>query len=101
MPIDIKTEETFFLRDAPLHLPPIRPGRKFDRCTIYRWAKSGRQGIVLETLQTPAGKLTSVEALQRFFEALSDPCPVYRDPRAARSSISSKRTAEILKDAGL
>jgi hypothetical protein len=101
MPINIKTEQTFSLRDAPTYLPHLRHGRKFDRCTIYRWAKSGRRGIVLETLQTPGGKITSVEALQRFFEALSDPCPVYREPLAARRGKSSQRTAEIIKDAGL
>ena len=101
MPINIKAELTFFLRDAPNYLPHIRHGRKFDRCTIYRWAKSGRRGIVLETLQTPAGKITSVEALQRFFESLSDPCPVYREPLVTRRGKSSQRTAEIIKDAGL
>ena len=101
MPIDIKTEQTFFLRDAPNYLPHLRHGRKFDRCTIYRWAKSGRKGIVLETLQTPAGKITSVESFQRFFNRLSDPCPVYSEPRAIRRGKSSQRTAEIIKDAGL
>ena len=101
MPIDIKTEHTFFLRDAPNHLPHLRHGRKFDRCTIYRWAKSGRRGIALESLQTPAGRITSIEALQRFFEALSDPCPVHREPRVVRTGKCKQRTAEILKDAKL
>jgi hypothetical protein len=101
MPIDIKTEQIFLLSDGPDYMPHQRRGRKFDRCTFFRWAKSGRRGVVLETLQTPSGKITSVEALQRFFEALSDPCPVYREPMAVRRAKSNAKTAEILKDAGI
>ncbi len=69
--INIKTETILPMHDVPAHAP-IRRGRRRPHISApYRWAQRGINGVKLETLQTPGGKVTSVEALQRFFDRLT------------------------------
>ena len=73
--IDIQIETIFLLAELPDHAPH-RNGRKMHRATGFRWASRGCRAangeqIRLETLKTPTGLITSVEALQRFYERLS------------------------------
>jgi hypothetical protein len=56
---------------AAAELPRRRRGRKTHVATLYRWAKTGCRGVVLETIQIGATKCTSREALERFFEKLT------------------------------
>jgi hypothetical protein len=80
MPIDIRSEEIFSLT-AATRLPCFR-NRRGDRpinvSTLWRWATVGCRGIRLETILAGGSRATSLEAVERFFEALT----VQADPSA-------------------
>ncbi|MGC3971780.1 MAG: DUF1580 domain-containing protein [Pirellulales bacterium] len=82
--IDLKCEQVFTLTQAAKSdlLPQRRFGKRPNIATFFRWAKRGLRGIVLETIQIGGAKCTSAEALQRFFERLSDPEPRPQVPTA-------------------
>jgi hypothetical protein len=61
------------LRQATVLVPRRRRGRKANVSTLFRWSKSGCRGVVLPTIQCGGTRCTSVEAMQWFFEALSEP----------------------------
>jgi len=71
--INAKQEDLLSLRAAAAGLPRRRAGKRPHVATVYRWAKRGLRGVVLETLQVGGTLCTSQEALQRFFEALTAP----------------------------
>jgi hypothetical protein len=65
-------ETIITLADAANELPRRRRGRKAHVSCVYRWSKIGCRGVLLETLQIGATRCTSKEALQRFFERLTE-----------------------------
>jgi hypothetical protein len=69
--IDSAIEPLISFADAAQSLPRRRRGRKAHISTLYRWTTIGVRGHVLESLQIGGTRCTSREALQRFFEALS------------------------------
>jgi Protein of unknown function (DUF1580) len=71
--IDTTVETVQSLAQAAHELPRRRGGRKTHISTLYRWATAGCRGVILETIQIGATRCTSREALQRFFERLSEP----------------------------
>ena len=71
--IDHQTETLRSLTEAAAGLPRRRGGQRVHVATVYRWAARGCRGVRLETIQIGGTKCTSLEALQRFFERLSDP----------------------------
>lgn len=74
--IDSTIETVISLADAAKELPRRRRGRRTHISCIYRWSTVGCRGVVLETLQVGGTRCTSREALQRFFERLSQPVQV-------------------------
>ena len=70
--ICLSTEEVLTIPDACARLPRRRAGKRPHPATLYRWAHDGVHGHHLETLQVGGTLCTSIEALQRFFERLSD-----------------------------
>src|SRR5438552_2514025 len=73
MSIDITIERLVRLDQVPRlpFLPPGRNGKKLHSATVYRWAQRGVRGVILETLSIGGTRCTSIEALQRFFDALT------------------------------
>jgi len=69
--IDFSTEDLIPLRDVPRHVPSRSNGKRTHISTGYRWAKKGRKGIILETIQIGGTRCTSREALARFFQRLT------------------------------
>lgn len=69
--IDIALEETFSLTEAAKRLPCRRKGKRPNVATLYRWAQSGCRGVRLETICIGATRCTTMEALQRFFDAIT------------------------------
>lgn len=73
--INIQTEQLRSLTDAARLLP-----RRPHPSTLWRWWKRGVKGVKLETVVVGGIRYTSVEAMQRFAERLSevggDPLPV-------------------------
>jgi hypothetical protein len=74
--IDTSVESLIPLAQSADELPRRRKGRKTHVSCLYRWSTVGCRGIVLETLQVGGTRCTSREALQRFFERLSQPVQV-------------------------
>lgn len=69
--IDISNDELLTLSAAARHCPRYRLGRKPHVATLRRWSTRGCRDVVLETIETPGGRCTTVAALQRFFNHLS------------------------------
>ena len=70
--IQINTEQVLTISDACARLPRRRAGKRPHPATLYRWANQGVRGHHLETIQVGGTLCTSIEALQRFFELLSE-----------------------------
>ena len=69
--IDLNHERLITLSQA-VNLIPRRRGQKVRNSTIWRWIVSGKKGIRLEGMKTPAGWCTTAEAMGRFLSALAD-----------------------------
>src|SRR5262245_39852687 len=67
--IDSATETMLTLGQAARETPNRQGRRGIDARTIWRWAKRGIHGVLLETLRIGGVRYTSREALQRFFAA--------------------------------
>lgn len=65
-------EDIISLAEAAKLLPRRRAGKKTSVATIYRWTKDGMRGVHLEFIQVGGTRCTSQEALQRFFDRLSE-----------------------------
>jgi hypothetical protein len=85
--IDIRNEKLLTLTEAARHpaLPRRRRGKRPHVASLYRYAKAGIRGVRLETTRFAGTLCTSVEALQRFCDALSQD----NDPPGASASPSS------------
>ena len=70
MAIDLKSEELLTLNQAADFLPKIS-STKVHVSTIWRWCRIGLWGNYLEYLNIGMRIFTSVEALQRFFIAIT------------------------------
>jgi hypothetical protein len=71
MSIRILEEQVTGLAEAARLLPQLRRGRPVSPSTIYRWIESGVNGIRLETAMLGGRRVTSKEALLRFFARLN------------------------------
>ena len=78
--IDTSREKLIPLAKVPEHVP----GKKPNTSTVYRWALKGVQGVRLETLRVGGARLTSIEALDRFYRATT---------QAADAALSAPPTA--------
>jgi Protein of unknown function (DUF1580) len=70
--IDISTETVLSPAEARNRLPARRAGKRPDIATIYRWMQIGCRGIRLEFIVIGGTRCTSLEALQRFFDRLTE-----------------------------
>lgn len=71
--IELRTVTQIALRDAPKHLPARPGGKRLHISAIYRWITKSVAGIVLEAVRVGGTTYTSLEALQRFADRLSQP----------------------------
>lgn len=77
MAIDITTEKVVTPAKATEFCPPRRRGAKANCSTIFRWMVHGvkpkgrQEPIKLESICVGNTRCTSVEGLQRFFDALT------------------------------
>ena len=70
--IDLTTETLVSFPEACLHLPRRRAGKRPHPNTLYRWASDGVRGERLETIRVGGTLCTSLEALQRLFNRLTE-----------------------------
>jgi len=71
MAIDIQTEQVITPARASHLCPERRRGVRPNVATVYRWMLAGVKGIRLESIMVGGTRCTSVQALQRFFDALT------------------------------
>ena len=93
--IDISLEETYSHTDIAKTPPRRRAGKKPNVATLYRWAQNGCRGIRLEVINIGATKCTSMEALQRFFDALTAQAESGRAPMPQPVKLSAARRKQI------
>jgi hypothetical protein len=101
--IEIAKERVFPLSAVPRlkNLPRRRQKRRLHVATCYRWAQVGVRGVRLETIRVGGTLCTSIAALQRFFDALSDAeGKVACVPSGARQR-DLQRTERQLEDEGI
>src|SRR5947209_1100953 len=97
-------EQLVSLRDAAEFFPR-RTGKKPHIASLHRFATRGVKGVILETVQGPAGKATSHEAVVRFLQALTtqsrgaDPVAPIRSP--ARRERDLARAERRLTELGV
>lgn len=70
--IDIASETVVTLTQATGHVPARGKRKKPAVSTLHRWALRGVKGIRLETLMVGATRCTSIEAIQRFCERVTE-----------------------------
>jgi hypothetical protein len=88
--IDAASENLVTLTRACRLLPPRRNGARPNLATLYRWTNEGIRGVRLEFLMIGGTRTTSKEALQRFFERLTE---LEESGRPTISAPSPKLTA--------
>lgn len=71
MSIDINRETLYTLTEATKHLPKLN-GRKVSSNAMWRWCAKGIQGVHLDHVRFGRRICTSVEALNRFANALAE-----------------------------
>lgn len=72
MAIDTTSEQLLTFTEACKVLPRRRRGKRPSLQTLYRWASKGCRGIKLEFVCIGGTRCTSREALQRFFDRLTE-----------------------------
>lgn len=99
MPIDPSVETVVSLTDATSLLPRRRRGKKPHVSCLYRWTTTGCKGTILESIQVGGTRCTSVEALSRFFEALTygpaESQPVRSFARRQRAAQAAERELHL------
>jgi hypothetical protein len=100
MAIDLTRERLITLREAVAMLPRRRAGKKVHVSTLYRWTLHGIRGVRLESLQCGGTRVTSVEALERFFRRLEEQPKDGTSPRsfAKRIRDSERAVQELARD---
>ena len=97
--ITLHTETLIPLRDAPKHLPPRPNGKRLHISACYRWIKRGVRGVFLESIRIGGTTYTSLEAIQRFADALTGGVPAIparvTPPASARGNRNAARRLEI------
>lgn len=91
--IDVEREKLIPLAEVPALLPPGRSGRRVHVSAVFRWVQKGLKGIRLEAVQLAGRRVTSREALSRFFQALSAGAGL-TDAAAAKTRTPARRQRE-------
>ena len=69
--IDIHKETLVSISETPKHLPRRPNGKTVHISAVYRWINKGISGIRLESARIAGCTYTSLEALQRWSDALT------------------------------
>jgi hypothetical protein len=96
-PVDLRTELPIPLGQVPKLglVPPRRRGSRLNLRTVYRWATAGLKGIVLPTQLVGGQRVTSREALLRFFAAVSAASALRAGTAPAAGSSQAAAAADV------
>ena len=81
-------------------IPRRRGGSRLAISTVYRWVQVGVRGVKLEYLQIGGMKVTTVAALQRFFERLTGDKPETPTAKSRQRQREIARAERELKATG-
>jgi hypothetical protein len=100
---DTQFEQPIPLSLAARETPNRRGGRGINSATIWRWAMKGCRGIRLQTAMIGGIRMTSREALARFFAAITavsdgEPLPARTSRQRQRAIDAAERE---LSEAGI
>jgi len=99
--IDADAESLITLKKAA-KLPMLRvDGKNPHFGSIYRWTLQGCRGVKLETIRVGGTTCTSVEAVRRFLERLSNPAPRADDPTPSTRVRQIRAAEATLAAAGI
>ena len=70
--IDVETEHVLTFAAAAKQVGKLKGSKAVAFQTLHRWATKGCSGVVLETIFVGGSRCTSTEALQRFFDAVTE-----------------------------
>ena len=98
--INIKHEQLLSLAEAAELLPARRNGSRPHASTLYRWAKNGLKGVRLEVLTVGDTTCTSLPALQRFFDRLTEVSLQLEQPSSPPTQRNTD-TEKLLDDMGV
>jgi hypothetical protein len=70
--IDVTSERLISLPEAARLVPPGRYNKRPTLSTVLRWIQHGVGGVRLEAVRLGGKWVTSLQAMQRFAEALTD-----------------------------
>ena len=87
--IDISEEKLVTPAEITKHVPCRRAGKKCNIATVYRWMTDGVRSVKLESLCVGGTRCTSIEALQRFFDALTTQADSQHAPPPRRKQIEA------------
>lgn len=96
--INIANEELITLEQAAAFCPRRRNNQRPHSQTLMRWARDGLQGVRLEVLRVGDTTCTTVAAMQRFFEALTEAADLkpVRSPRKAEINQEIERELDAI-----
>ncbi len=110
MAIDIATEKLIPCDELPSRFPDHVPGRNGNpvhHVTVEQWRRRGLHGLHLETLMVGGRRCTSLQALARFYAAVTEaadhrdakpaPAPVPARSDRVRRRASSAAAKELVK----
>jgi len=95
--IDLFSENVYSLKEASKVIPGIRGGKKPHIASLYRWCKKGVNGVKLESIQVGGTLCTSLQAIQRFCNKLSEPEQAEIKGQAQQNATLNRREREIDK----
>lgn len=103
----LATEKTLTFSEAAAILPMFN-GKRPHTSTVWRWARKGCRGVRLESLRLGGRFVTSVQALERFGQALAEadnlPQASVRKPAtptAKQRERSIQHAEDVLHKAGI
>jgi len=92
--IDTIAEKPIPLDQIPPEAIPGRGGNPVHQVTLSLWYRRGVRGVRLETIMIGGRRCTSIEALNRFYQAVSQarsPHPSHQPPTDAAPSARTGR----------
>src|SRR5690242_14312428 len=95
MPINILSETVVSYRDVISNILPDRDGKRIHVGTLHRWRTRGLRGVRLHSVKLGGRWHTSVQALQRFFDSLTDQDSMTAADSGARPDASEHALAAL------
>jgi hypothetical protein len=99
--IDPNKERLISFQDASKESTRRRGGKKIHLSTWYRWTTRGCKGIRLESLQYGGTRVTSREAIARFFQRLTDAPVELPRPTPTRRRRAAEAAERELQEEGI